>query len=293
MKKSTNSFLSCGLAVLLGSTAAPAQTPQGRPRPDKELKPADIVEAVALQAQPAVVRVNDTITVTLTIRNATGGTLARVPWSILEPVGARFRSCGSGEVTNLGPNASTQVSCTTTEVAGPHVFRGVADPLGSLGESQVPVNYRANNTKELTVTVLTPGAIAGTEVYLSAQRAYAAGAGFSQHTDGTPCPVTLDENYNPSTMRVGIDCANGFQGGKVDFELYKNFTLKNGWKVKFVEAPDMHDATPASGSRFDTSPGSGSATPFMKVHSWSQARNSKSDLLRILITGPYGTDPYQ
>lgn len=291
--KATLSFLSCALAALLSSSGVLAALPPGRVPPEKKLLPADIVEATAFQAQPAVIRVGDRITLTLTIKNVSGAPLASVPWTIIEPVGPRWRTCGSGALTNVAPNAPVQVSCTMTAFVGPHSFRGAADPAGSLGEAQVPVNYRANNTRELTLTVMTAGAIAGTEVYLNAQRAKAAGAGFSQQIDRTPCPITLDENFNDLTMRVGINCANSLQGGKVDFELYRNFTLKNGWTVKWIDAPDMNHPTPAAGSRFDVRPAVGSTNPYMKVHSWSEHHNSKFDLLRILITGPYGTDPYQ
>jgi len=301
--KGISPFLSAALLTPLLSGAAFAANPPKEFRPpEKRPLPVDILQATAFEAQPSAVRAGEPLKLTLTIRNVSNTVLAAVPWAIEEPALPGSVPCGRGTRANVAANETFQVSCTARPAAGRRTFRGVADPDGTLGEpagGPGALNFRLNNSREVAVTVMTPGAIAATEAWLDPQRARHAAQGLAMvmsSRSGAPprgpgCSLVLEPGTDH--IRFGVDCRKSPQGDRLNFLLYRGFDLKNGWMVDHVETPDLNSASPDRGSRINVAPAPGSTRPYTEIHSYAVPFNFKFDVVKIKIRGPFGTDPYE
>jgi hypothetical protein len=224
-----------------------------------------------------------------------------------------------------GATQTKEVSWTAEE--GRHRFVAKIDPEGLLNEIRLE---RLDNTKTLTVSpqgVNTSPAITPiVDRELDYVKALNAGSGF---------PQGVSEGINTCT-RLGVDDAQGShpyvfgqpgvvfiadcpglpnaltQGGRANPEAYKNFELKNGWKVKSIslkfstnreDPTDWHQTLAQAQSAqerrdhhhnfsLDAAPAVGSTAPFLKAHLGVVGGAFLKVYVKIIIEGPANADPY-
>src|SRR5207253_2091105 len=124
---------------------------------------------------------------------------------------------------------------------------------------------------------------------------------FVDNRQSAPTTCTLRQadsitDYPDNTRGVlfAANCKGSITGGRADFEAFKNFRLKNGWKIKSVEVLPREDF-PKSGGDFVSGgkPVIGSDNPFMKFSIWADAGGRKEVIVAVRIEGPECTDPYR
>jgi len=201
-------------------------------------------------------------------------------------------------------------------VPGQRGFLGTADRENVLRES---VQNRQNNYKDFPVNVPQMSADAAappgtapplTTLLLDFEKAKEAGAQFSHNVEsGGPCPeigvfdvnssasagIGLDDSRKPASgVLFSIVCqfiAPSPVGARATPEAFTNFRLKNGWKVKDY---DIVDQKKFNGDwQWRQTPQKGTADPSMRMHLWVNPGGNAIAVVRIIIEGPVGTDPYK
>ncbi len=81
-------------------------------------------------------------------------------------------------------------------------------------------------------------------------------------------------------------------GGKANPEAFRDFTLKNGWKVKQVTVTEGAVIGMTSGWRWIVKPSEGSDNPGMQMHVWADLGGRRIVPVWVHIEGPEGTSPY-
>jgi hypothetical protein len=278
-----------------------AVNPKGPLAPAGTRTGADVVRAEDLRVADTAA-VGAAVPVSLLIKNL--GTSSRdIPWRI-----ARNDQVLASGVVNLRANATVTVGATwPSATAGSHWVYVDVDPDNTFLES---VPNRRNNTKGLALTVApsaTPVVPPPVETQeLDFARVKAAG-GHSGSADvgvrvcGTGerlCKTRHDDVPYPSGAAIFIfePSPVPLAGARVDGEAYKDFQLKNGWRLKEVLEPVVVAQNGTAGWSYSIFPNAGSASPYMKMHLWTDGAPLPTTIavaVRVLIEGPAGTNPYQ
>lgn len=107
-----------------------------------------------------------------------------------------------------------------------------------------------------------------------------------------------DRSWSPAAGRKDgvlfrILCVGG---GVASPEAYKDFRLKNGWRVKSVDSPSFVSNGRGTGFRVTFPPSLdalvGTDNPYIHAHIFGGAAGDIAVGIRIFIEGPEGTDPY-
>ena len=292
-------ILAPAIALIAAFAAhATAQTPVPKGQVPNQLTNActlaEKAEATAFSLTPSQPTAGQSVTVKLTLKNKCpdGSNPLNLVWDISK----NSQSLGGG-TKQLAAGATAELSATWTAVAGTHYFYG-----GITNPEFESASARQNNTRDLTVTVATPTQTKA----LDYDDAANAGAQFADNRHSNPlgtCSKLGQFNAENTQMllngRTGVvftaDCSGGVAGGRADPEVFKNFTLKNGWTVKSVEPNIENNIKNTGKGGFNTvvTPSVGSNNPYTKYHVW--ADNGYYVYVRMVITiqGPAGTNPYQ
>jgi hypothetical protein len=194
---------------------------------------------------------------------------------------------------NVAANSSFEVTATFTWAGNATHIVGEADPTNTLGEAVVVL---ANNSKSVDVAARLA------RQFVEFQKAQRAGAQFIDSIQSAPTLCTLkqvdgtDDRFKYASLPRGViyivNCTGKLTGGTADFESFKNFTLKNGWKIKEVQT-FTGENHPQSGQSFAVKPAIGSTDPDTKFHIWADHGGWLEVVVAILIEGPECTDPYR
>lgn len=126
-----------------------------------------------------------------------------------------------------------------------------------------------------------------------------AGARINYNIHGqTPCLVhakwiNQGSGSRDRGMLLGIDCSSKPFGGRASPEVYLNFSLKSGWKIKSVNIVDQAPSDNNSGWQWANKPAVGSNNPYSKMSVHANANGRTYVVVQVMIEGPAGTDPYQ
>jgi hypothetical protein len=260
------------------------------------------------------------LNIEMTINNVSGRDLISVAWGITSDDGQANTAS-----VNIPRCSSVKVSLSWPRQSGSHTFTGDVDPLNTLGETESGFS----NNHQTFVYVPTPTlTVVLTTQELDYEKAQAAGARFldNRKTPIGTCTRIGQENAQNSrdygtgqpgvvfvadspyigtfaTVQLGTGCT-------ANPEAFKDFHLKNGWRVKSVSMKftinkenqaDIHDSfeeTQSPGERHlegfstMTTPTIGSDDPHIQVHISVEAAAFLKVYAKITILGPPGTDPY-
>jgi hypothetical protein len=122
------------------------------------------------------------------------------------------------------------------------------------------------------------------------------GAEFPTNPESPPLGCELKtEAQVDGQIRTMIRCNSSLNGLKANPEYFKNFTLKNGWKVKFAVVRD--DGVVAGVGRgnwsWRTQPAAGSTNPYAQIHLACEARTDCQVYLTVVIEGPPRANPFR
>lgn len=244
------------------------------------------VEAAGLTVTPAQPRVGQPATVKVTIKNAGAGTVPAVPWT-LRNVTDNNALLGESTLGRLGPGQSAERAVEFTP--------GHAGTVKLRLQVALTGNTATATARELDVTVL-PDEVVRELDYAKAE---AAGAGFDNNRQSAPS--TCQFGQQRSTYGVGDRvtttvtfvalCQRQFVGVSGDPEAFKNFQLKNGWRI--LRVSESISKTSRSGADWVAKPTPGSTSPYMKVHLWADAGNDVTMSVTVSIIGPSTMDPYR
>ena len=255
----------------------------------------DKVAVTAFSLDPSQPNQGQSVTATMTIRNKCpeGTAVLSVPWKIY--VDSQMIQTGT---TKISAGNTADVTASWRAVAGSHHFSG------SAYNNTVPdviINVPQRSADTMGVSNEQPQLETQTLDY---QKAKQAGAGFAHSPDGPTgtCDygqMDLAEAYKShSVFGPGpgvvffVVCTNPPPtGARANPEAFTNFTLRNGWKIKDVltEQKEKH-----SGDwQWVTRPRKGDNNPYMKMHVWSYPSGWLYVIVKVIIEGPAGTDPYQ
>ena len=269
-------------------------------RPATSLGPASApasVEIVALSATPAAPKQGEMVTVKLSIRNSGQSAVAQVPWSI--HWNTANQTLAQGVQPNVVPGAVFEVTASWRAVPGEQLFQGYVDASGKTFNNAAPV---ANRIANLPLTIAqvsasTQGAAPAMETQvLHFQKAKLAGA-MSVNTllPGAPTgclsfgvsevgSVSWSDSKRGSVMfSVGCLSAAAATG-----EAFKNFRLKNGWKIKSVDLVEA--GLYGADWQYRLKPQKLSNDPHIIVE--ITGFGPQAAIFRIEIEGPAGTSPY-
>lgn len=209
--------------------------------------------------------------------------------------------------SNLNVGDTFTATLDWVAIPGDHRFTGMVDPNDQLQE--VSSTNRANNKGGPITKNIAP---LRTETLIY-KRAKQAGATFDSHNslleNPVPCdactgvfdpsdPVVadcLDVPKKSSSVVLTVSCPGPFPPSfSLSPEAFKNFTLKNGWRIKSVEVPDELKRDGSWSMRIQPAPGSNSpyTRPTIRPYEPYQLRLLSYLMVRILIEGPANKSPY-
>ena len=239
------------------------------------------------------------VVLTLTIKNLCNTSLTGVGWSIRASYSSETLSRGIQE--NLLPGSSIVVTGQLTPSAhGEHRFTAEIDWSNILGES---AEGQRNNVKTISFNVptATPAPNNAVRVEMETQvldvdKAKLAGARFNQGVESSSAcrflgvfnSKTAVGNWPNSSVGFVAEC---IAGGRATPEAFVDFRLKNGWVVK--EYMEIRSVQSNGDWTLLTPPRLGSNVPYMKAHLWASALGEARLILKVVIQGPRGTNPYQ
>ena len=257
-------------------------------------------EVTAFSLNPTVARQGQSVKATMTIENkCPGGTaVLSVPWKIY--LDSQMIKTGTAKIS---AGSKADVTTSWTAVVGEHHF------YGSAFKSTLPdviINVPRVSSDAVGDNSGQPAQLE-TQV-LNYQKAKAVGAQFSDGIEGTTTCGPIGQ-YDPAvwiypdqtdkTIAFVIACVAFLGGGKADPEAFKNFTLKNGWRIKSIDQPtvvydDQNILLIGHGNwQWVIPPRRGSDNPYMQMHLVATYNQVVSVFVKVIIEGPAGTDPYQ
>src|SRR3990172_1478831 len=292
----------CGLTMLGGLLfALTGLSPKQETKQATKEKPTlDKISITEFSIQPNPPRAGGNAVLHLALRNTSNQPIS-VNWQIWTDNVIKWQGtvsfAYSGKVAPVGPVTLEQykeIRNSWTAMAGPREFVAVVDDSNTLGAPEVG---RRNNRKTLAFEVplsKVPETRMQTRA-INYDLAQQAGAGFNKSKDGNnPCARLVDErDFNPTSANFGLSCTNCPGGERANFELFKDFELKNGWTVQSFELDMPCSYAAHFGCRLDASPSPRSTRPYTKLHFWADAGFGVSRLVRIFIVGPADKDPYR
>lgn len=240
----------------------------------------------------------------LAIKNTSAGELGSVRWSVwamTRDPSHRTVPLASG-ARSLVQAEEVFEATARSPLPGQYYVYGAADPSRQIGENEAD---RGNNQRMIAWSGRLPSPVTQDLDY---QRAAEAGAEFlhnieSQYSTCFRLGVGNweDTSWAPESWqfeggrRKGVlfmaDCPATVQVGRASPEAYKNFRLKNGWKVKSVERSEPWSL---GWNEFSLEgPAIGTDSPYMRAHVAAAATSTIRVGVRVIIEGPAGTDPYR
>lgn len=273
-------------------------------RPATFMRPAPAsVEIVALTATPAAPKQGEMVTFKLSIRNSGQSAVAQVPWAI--HWNTANQTLAQGMQPNVVPGAVFEVTASWRAVPGEQLIQGYVDASQKTFNNTAPVAKRISNLP-LTISQISastqgaapaPGSTPKPETQvLHYQKAKEAGAmSVNALMPGAPAAclkfgviesdsIALSDSGRGSVV-VGVAC---YGGATVTGEAFKNFKLKNGWKIKLISQNATSDVNQTNW-QYTRRPQIGTDDPHLtaEITSYDGYLN-----IRIDIEGPAGTSPY-
>ena len=258
------------------------------------------VEIVALSATPAQPKQGDVVTIKLSIRNSGQSAVAQVPWSI--HWNTANQTLAQGVQPNVALGAVFEVTASWRAVPGEQLIQGYVDASGKTFNNAAPVAKRIANLP-LTIaqisastqgTTPAPGSAPKLETQvLNFQKAKEAGAvSVSALMPGAPVACStfgIHEEQSVSASNSGRGSVyldwSCVGAGTATGEAFKNFKLKNGWKIKAISQVAYRETT----WQYRLRPQEGTNDPHLIAEITT---SSGSFLILIDIEGPAGTSPY-
>jgi hypothetical protein len=310
-----SALFAVGMVTVAG--VAPAQPKEFKP-PGPQVAPAlDRIAMTAFVCEPSPIPPGTTqVTLRVTIKNVTGGLQGVTLGALKIRV---FRTNPQPDVLelettvgSLAPGASQTVGARVNVGPGLREYFARVDPDDVLHE---PIVQRANNESRLKLTIPQasgqqappPGSAPPLATQdLDYERAKQAGAQFAHGVEGSQgiCVNVGQFNANlsgwvvahsiPAGVVFSMDCAPGGlavpTGAKATPSAFRNFRLKNGWKVKEFSFGDV--LREAADWQWRKTPSKGTDDPSMEMHIWANPGGRLAVPIRVSIEGPAGTNPY-
>ena len=247
----------------------------------------DVKMPLTMSAEPAG-RSNTAVKVTAgvaTVSCAPSGTTLHFTFRVVP---------GGGQVT------STQPTWTSDPLApGTYTIRGYAFAKkdGNIWAAYDRVQEIGNYIVVATAAaappspprVLPPVITRVTEI-LDFDRAKAAGSELMQAPEFiTGCYSNVTRTADGTQFSLACP---GPTGQALDWRAYQNFRLKNGWMVKSFSV--LPGAAFNAGSELAEPPAVNTSNPAIRMHLWANGMTgSVITIVRVVIEGPQGTDPYR
>jgi hypothetical protein len=304
-----------GLSALISAEPLKAAPERAKPRAPAAAKPsgpawlagvkpagADVVLVESLTVSSSAAA-GASVPVSMLIKNVS--TSARdVPWRIVR----NDQILGFGTVTVAAGATATVGTTWPSAAVGQHWVYVDVDPDNTFREA---IANHKNNTRGNALSVAAPAQqptppVLETQELDFAKVKAAGGRSGSQNPIVTVCAAADLSNCAAGRPngRVGTGALFSGQAGLLglrdDAEAYKGFQLKNGWRVKEVLEPVV---TSASGNRagwgYAAFSNAGTTSPYIKMHLWAEGplgtgvNNEIVLIVRTMIEGPAGTNPYQ
>ena len=219
------------------------------------------------------------------VKNPGPNTVTSLPWKISN----RGSVVGSGNMS-ISPGREREVSASFTPAAAGNLqIIGEADSDNALSE---PASQRSDNKKELNVQAAQPAT-----AWVGYLKAKGAGAEFNNNVVSGVCPqlgVGSETQLHGDDVDVlfRASCFGSPTGGHAQPEAFRNFKLKNGWKVKQAIGEVIQKELRA-GWTWMIQPAAGSDDPFTKVDISANPNATIVVHLHIIIEGPENTNPYR
>lgn len=272
-------FVGTTLASIMLAPAAEAETIkkpvilQPRVRP-----PADDVLAVKVTAVAGATAGAKLITVT--VSNVSKSSALWIDWQLKVKGASGERFLGLGNIANL--NGAEKHTITAEYF--PHGEAVTIEASVAPASTEASAAARANNVKSVAVLATTlPAGLQAVDLNPALAAASGATHQYTPRSGMTGCAMTAAPQGNG--LGVTFNCT---APGAGDIEPYKNFTLKQGWKVNGVFL------SPSGGGTVihrQVLPAGGAAASVRTSITGSPNQNP-AVLVRVELVGPVDTSPY-
>jgi len=266
---------------------------------------ADKLSVTGFSVTPSNPLPGQSVTAKMTIKNLCSSGAVNVPWKIF--VGGS--QIGSGTRSDVAAGSSFDVTANWSAASGQHLFDGAADPDKTLGETAA--NHGNNYAKSVTVNV--PKLVRQLLKWSSAAQA---GAQFPIQPlviplvscaplgQFEPLPGNFPDFLQYSIV-YSINCTEltqPYTNTQIDFEAFKSFRLKNGWKIRQVEESRKINMGTVTHTWL-VKPSVGGDDPYMKAKLYFNVVYTNPPTkavipaklllgVKVTIEGPEGKSPY-
>ena len=293
-------WFTMSVVMALACFVIPARAQLTMERKTSACTAADKLEVTSFTITPTQPASGQSVKVVMKIKNKcpSGTANLNVPWIIKRD----STQISSGTVT-LAPGAtSSDLIGNWTAASGTFNFWGAADPQKTISETE----RNNNTTNDYRITVGQASAsTAGTgqpklvTQELDYQKAKDNGARFAGAKETRPCAsfiynwgIVQNSSAKPGVV-FHLSCGGDPVGGTADLEGFMSFNLKNGWKVKSFDPPQILQKEGRADWGWEKPPAVNSTNAYMKMHLWAEAFSLIKIGVRVVIEGPEGTNPYQ
>ncbi|MGQ0561038.1 MAG: hypothetical protein ACT443_04095 [Gemmatimonadota bacterium] len=227
---------------------------------------------------------NQNVTVQFKIRNLCSTTL-NVPYKIAD--GSTIKSSGTKSVSG---KQVASVQYTMPVAPGAHAIDAYLDDGNSLKE---PSAYLANNGALNAISFIMAAPPMEIQI-LDAIKAKQYGAAFSAQLESpAPCVNVKAEEWS-GTSTVSLQLVGPAPCGTAVYEMFRSFSLKNGWRIKALEVKRATDNL-NDDWEWVTRPAEGSSNVYGRIR--LKPDNVGPGIrafhsVKYVIEGPKGTNPY-
>jgi hypothetical protein len=219
--------------------------------------------------------------ITLEVTNKNGSSASWVDWQLKAKNGTQERFLGVGQITTIH---SGQKHTLTAEFV-PNGQDVTIEASVNAGNPTEASGAMGNNTKSIALAGGTPSA-ALQVADMNSTSAQDAGAThlYTPRTGMTGCTMT-SAPQGTGALSVNMTCT---AAGAGEVELFKNFTLKQGWKVNGVVVGSLGGGTVVN----HHIPLAGGTDPRLSIGITGQSGQAPVLFVRVELVGPVNTSPY-
>jgi hypothetical protein len=219
--------------------------------------------------------------ITLEVSNVSKSSALWIDWQLKAKSGSQERFLGVGNITNLNGAEKHTLTVEYVPSGEPVTIEASVTP----DQSEVSAAARANNVKAVSIAA---SALPSTLQVAELNPTSAATAGATHHytprSGMTGCSMT-QAPQGTNALGVNISCT---APGAGEIELFKNFTLKQNWKVNGVAVGTLGGGT----LKHRQLPLAGSAAPHIRLDVTGAPNQSPVVVVRVDLVGPANTSPY-
>ncbi|HEX2731416.1 MAG TPA: hypothetical protein VHM70_07425 [Polyangiaceae bacterium] len=231
----------------------------------------------ATAGQPAGVQ-----KVSATIQNYSKSSVTWIDWQLKAKSGTKERFLGAGSITVIDGNLTQTISVEFVPASSDSQLQFDIDTRRSIETNNL---IRVDDTKTLSVPgAATPSTLSVADLDPARAASDGANHSYTPRSGMTGCSMAAAP-VGTNSLAVNMTCTAAAQG---EVELFKNFSLRNGWKVNGVAVGGL-----GGGSvEYHRLPNAGSSEPYASIGIKGAPGSMPLFFVNVELYGPAGSSPY-